>query len=97
MMSNLDLATMVLSAIGLGAMLCRLDQLKFVEHRVEVVVLHLLLAWLCWVSGLHAWQGGTDLQDVLGPLTTLCWVAVSLPTWRHGPPINAASRPVDLD
>lgn len=96
-MSTLDLATMILSAAGAGSMLCRLDALRYSTHRVEVIALHMLLAWVCIVSGVHAYEGLTDLQDVLCPLATLCWVAVSLPTWRHGPPRNAASRPIPLD
>jgi len=96
-MTTLDAAVVLLSVSATGAMLCRLDALKFSEHRVEVIALHMLLAWVSIVSGVHAWEGATDTQDVLGPLVTLCWVVVSLPTWSDGPPRNASSRPMPLD
>jgi hypothetical protein len=82
----------IAAAIALGAYVCRLDALHWRQHRISVVLIHLLQACSCaWVitqaaQGLATWEHASITATALG------WLWVTFWSWRNGPPAHALRR-----
>jgi hypothetical protein len=82
---------------AVAMLLCRIDKLRYRQHRLAVIVFHGALAVGSIASGHRAWQGDAGLSDVMAVVSALMWLLISWPTWRTGVPPQYVSRPVPLD
>lgn len=90
-------AVLVFSVFGFGAMLCRLTMMSWWTHRPTVIGYHLSTAVACLWAGWRALDDRGELGDLMIALSALCWIGMSFPTWRHGPPQHTETRPAPLD
>lgn len=78
---------LMLAAVAVAyGFFCRLNALQFRRHRTPVVIFHLLgFGGCCWTA-IDAWQGDVTMSHACFIGFALCWLVMSLPTWRHGKP-----------
>lgn len=87
---------LILSLSALIGVLCRLEGLTWRTHRPAVVGMHVAWGVACCVSAYRAAYGDVSVGDLASSIGVLCWLSMSLPTWRNGPPEHA-SKPMPLD
>ena len=63
-MDIVDIVSMLLALVVSGAYLCRLAALNWKQHAPLVIVMHAGVGLAAMLSGVHAWMGNTDVQDV---------------------------------
>lgn len=78
----------LLAILALGGLLCRINDLGWATHSKAVVGMHAGLAIACcWAMG--DFYYGQITPGALGAVgASLCWLYISLPTWREGPPTH---------
>ena len=86
MMSPIDSCVLAASFALAPAYICRLDRLRFGDHRSVVVLLHLTLFVGCLSAGYHAWTGAAGLTDAAAVAAAAAQIGSSWPTWRSGVP-----------
>ena len=91
-MRAIDIVVLMLSMSAAPAYICRMDALRFRVHRAAVVLFHGLLFVGSMGAGYQAWIGTVGISEVCMVSTALLWIAVSLPSWRGGPPAHALKR-----
>lgn len=95
-MTMLDVVILVAAGVIVAAMVCRLNALHIREHRLALIVLHVALAAASFSAGVHAWEAGSDLQDLCVVLAAGAWIVHSLPGWREmmRPWADTAAQPL---
>lgn len=97
-MDFVDFVMLPLSGGGAFAFVCRLDALRVGRHSLVVIAMHVALGAACILAGYHAWTGETTPVDVAAVIGALCWIRLSLPTWREGKvPRQFETAPAPLD
>lgn len=97
MLSIGNWGTAVLSALAFMVLLCRINELSWRTHRPLVVTYNLTLAIACIWAGWRAWDGRAELGDLCIAIAALCWIGISYPSWRNGPPHHTESDAMPLD
>lgn len=84
---------LMLAAIGAAyGFFCRLNALRFRDHRTDVVIFHLAGFGACVWTAIDAWQGNSTIAHACFVGFGGMWLVISLPTWRHGiPPEHVSS------
>lgn len=85
------------AAVGVFALMCRLDGLRYRTHRASIVFMHAFMGTGCVLAGAHAVQGDVGVIDAAAVAATLCWVRASYANWRHGVPDTYRTQPTPLD
>lgn len=88
-MNAWDMLALMGASAAVVAYALRLNLLTARDHRISVIVFHVALGGAAFAAGLNAWQGQTCLLSICAIVASLMWVFVSLPSWRHGPPLHA--------
>lgn len=97
-MDIVDIVSMLLALVVSGAYLCRLAALNWKQHAPLVIVMHAGVGLAAMLSGVHAWMGNTDVQDVAVLLGGGAWIVLSLHSWRGGEvPRQFRTAPAPLD
>jgi len=65
------------------AYVCRLGLLSLARHKTSIVLLHIAGCGAAFGAGVNAWEGRTDLQDILSLALSGLWIGVSVWSW-HG-------------
>lgn len=84
--STINVAVGLLAAAALYGLLCRLNELTWRTHSWVAICMHLGLAvGCCWALG-DVYRGEVNPGTLGIIVASLCWLYLSLPTWRYGPP-----------
>lgn len=90
-MNELDFLVMVAASAVAYGHFCRLNALRFREHRAAVVVFHLVQFGGCFWTGIDAWRGELSIAHGCLIVAAALWLVISMPTWRDGPPDHVSS------
>ena len=93
----LDLGVAVLAVVALIAALCRVDALRYRQHRMSIILMHVGIGFGCVFAGMHALLGQTDTVDVAMVATSLAWMRASYRNWRNGVPAQYSTSPAPFD
>jgi hypothetical protein len=88
-----NILCLILSLPACFALLCRMDGLNLKNHKIEYIGLHLCLFIGCVIAVAHSFQGAARPEDFAVVLATLCWIGISLHTWRVGIPDHVRRKP----
>lgn len=92
-LDNVLSALLMLAALAVAyGFFCRMNSLRFFEHRTDVVAFHLLGFGGCFWTAVDAFQGDATVAHACFVGFGVMWLVISLPTWRHGiPPEHVSS------
>lgn len=85
-MTPLDAFVFVWSIIMLVPCFCRLDPLKYEQHKLLPVLFHQALACICPGCAFTAWYGDVGFIEIAALSAVALWLLWSYGTWRRGVP-----------
>jgi len=98
MKSALDVGVLIAALLAVGFYLCRLDALRYGQHKVSVIVMHGAWCVACGAAAERAWEGGAGLLEVAAVVGAIAWIWISFYSWGGGSvPPQYDSGPVPLD
>jgi hypothetical protein len=85
-MRPVDYIVLTMSLLSALPYLCRMDALKFGEHKTSVVLFHVMLFVGCLWAGYDAFLGQTEFDNIAALVAAFLWIVISRETWSSGPP-----------
>ena len=83
--------------VALSACICRLDAMTWKTHQPSVIAMHIGLGIGCAWAVYSASIAEITLGDIGIVIGSACWLWLSLPTWKEGPPKWTETGASELD
>lgn len=72
---------------------CRVNALRLMVHRTDVVVMHNVLGLGVMWSAYHALTGTAGIVELCSVVVAALWIAISYWSWRRGVPAWVHRQP----
>lgn len=87
---------LLVAPLIMAAYICRLAMLSFKHNSPVIILFHMGLAIATGWAGYRAWIGDPQFGDVAAVIAAGCWIVISYPSWKYGPPSHYETRPTPL-